>query len=569
MLQTRRATAGVALCAALAGAACAGSSGPPGAGVAGAPAVLTGASDQPPPAGGAVTLAFAGDVHFELHLARLLADPGAGLGPIDRVLAGADVTVVNLESAVTTRGSPARKGLEVPKERYHFRTSPAALDLLAAAGVDAVSMANNHGADYGLRGVRDTLRAESGSPVAVIGIGRNRREAFAPYRTTVRGTEIAVVAADASTREGASTLWGATDHEPGTAAARRPRPRVLLNQVRRLARTADVVVVHLHWGREYDACPTPLQRTMARALTRAGADVIVGSHAHRLLGSGWLPGGSYVNYGLGNFVWYHDRAPRTGVLRLRVVDGRVVQDRWVPALIRPDGTPERLTGAAARRARAQHRASRTCAEVAAAPGQEAARFESSIRRIGPALRQRMRSSHGARCPLDHEDLRHLRVSHVGFDGRVQTGELVVAARQAKAVVDVFRTLFRAGYPIRRMRLVSEYGGRDARSMAANNTSAYNCRRVAGTRRWSDHAYGLAIDINPVQNPYLRDGAPVAPPAGRRFAGAGRSETADPGWGVIHAGDPVTRAFAAVGWQWGGRWAEPDYQHFYAPRGARR
>ena len=510
-----------------------------------------------------VTLAFAGDAHFEFHLTRLFRNPDAGLGPIDDVLSAADVTVVNLETAITTRGEPEPKELEVPDNRYYFRSSPAALDVLAAAGVDAVTMANNHAADYGVQGMRDTLRAKEESPISVIGVGRNRREAFAPYRVTVRGTEIAVVAADASPREGASTLWGATPDEPGVAAAREPRPEVLLAQVRRLARSADVVVVYLHWGREYDACATPEQQIAAQALSEAGADVIVGSHAHRLLGSGWQPDGSYVNYGLGNFVWYHDLAPETGVLELRLEDGKVVSDEWVPALIQPDGRPTPLAGPAAERARAQWRAARACADVAPAPGARPVRFRSSIGPVDADLQERMASSHRERCPLDWGDLRYLRLSHVGFDGRVRTGELVVAASQADTVVRVFRDLFRAGYPIRRMRLVSDYGGNDDRSMAANNTSAYNCRPVAGTTRWSDHAYGRAIDINPVQNPYLRAGAPIEPPAGRAFADVDRSVTAEPPWGVIHDGDVVVRAFNEAGWAWGGFWADPDYQHFTA------
>ena len=206
------------------------------------------------------------------------------------MLSDADVTVVNLETAITTRGQPEPKELEVPDNRYYFRTSPAALDVLAAAGVDAVTMANNHGADYGAQGMRDTLRAKSESPISVIGVGRNRREAFAPYRVTVRGTEIAVVAADASPREGASTLWGATADEPGIAAAREPRPRVLLEQVRRLAALG-------RRGRGLPALGRGVRRLRdARAADHrpgaaaAGADVIVGSHAHRLLGSGWQPG---------------------------------------------------------------------------------------------------------------------------------------------------------------------------------------------------------------------------------------------------------------------------------------
>ena len=113
-----------------------------------------------------------------------------------------------------------------------------------------------------------------------------------------------------------------------------------------------------------------------------------------------------------------------------------------------------------------------------------------------------------------------------------------------------------------MRLVDEYRGDDERSMAANNTSGYNCRRVAGSAAWSDHAYGTAIDINPVQNPYLT-GSSVRPDKGLPFASIDRSEAAQVPAGVIHADDVAVRAFAAIGWSWGGYWTTADYQHFSA------
>ena len=117
-----------------------------------------------------------------------------------------------------------------------------------------------------------------------------------------------------------------------------------------------------------------------------------------------------------------------------------------------------------------------------------------------------------------------------------------------------------------MVLVDAYGGDDDRSMAADNTSGYNCRRVAGTDRWSDHAFGAAIDINPVQNPYVQPSG-VAPPAGRRFATLDRRAGADVPAGVIHADDVVVRAFARIGWEWGGDWTSAkDYQHFSAAGG---
>lgn len=524
-----------------------------------APAPQAGSS---PPAGGpqgVVTLAFAGDVHFEQHLGDLLGPSGGSLGAITRHLASADLAMVNLESAIAGDVPPDPKELEVPEERYHFRTSPAALDLLADAGVDVASMANNHGADYGAAGVADTLRAIRRGPIAVVGIGRDRDAALTPYRTTVRGTDIAVLAADTTMREGSSAVWAAGPDHAGIAAARGEETGALLAAVRRAERSADVVVVYLHWGVESASCPTTDQASLARSLADAGADVVVGTHAHRLQGAGWL-GDTYVSYGLANFVWYHDHQPETGVLRLRIEDGRVVGDDWVPARIMPDGRPVALSDAEAAAATRDWRRLNACTDLRSRSLSE---FSAQISRIGPTLAARMESSHRPGCPMALADLRHLRMSYIGFDGDEHTGEMVVAADQAARVVQVFGRLYDARFPIRRMRLVDAYGGRDARSMAANNTSAYNCRTVAGSDAWSAHAFGRAIDINPVQNPYL-SGAGIAPESGRRYAHIDRSAGAPVAPGVIRAGGVVEQAFARVGWEWGGRWAgTPDYQHFFA------
>jgi poly-gamma-glutamate synthesis protein (capsule biosynthesis protein) len=186
------------------------------------------------------------------------------------------------------------------------------------------------------------------------------------------------------------------------------------------------------------------------------------------------------------------------------------------------------------------------------------RFRGSVAAIDPATRARMRWSWRPGCPVGLADLRLLRVDHWGFDRRVHRGELVVHRDQARRVLGVLERLFRVGYPIRRMRLVDDYRADDDRSMAANNTSAFNCRPVAGTSRWSEHAYGRAIDVNPVHNPYVA-GRHVSPPAGRPYADRARRAP-----GTIHAGDAVVRAFAAAGWAWGGAWrGARDYQHFSA------
>jgi hypothetical protein len=186
-------------------------------------------------------------------------------------------------------------------------------------------------------------------------------------------------------------------------------------------------------------------------------------------------------------------------------------------------------------------------------------FHSTTSVIDAATRARMSSSWHPGCPVPIRDLRYLTMSYWGFDDAVHTGEMVVNRSMAGAVVKVFGKLFGARFPMRRMRLVDVYGGDDDRSMAANNTSAFNCRAVTGGTSWSQHAYGWAIDINPVQNPYVSRGGTVLPPAGGPYAN--RSLTAK---GMIHAGDAVVKAFASVGWGWGGSWSGTrDYQHFSA------
>ena len=131
----------------------------------------------------------------------------------------------------------------------------------------------------------------------------------------------------------------------------------------------------------------------------------------------------------------------------------------------------------------------------------AERFQGSASPIEPRLRQRMTGVSWHRgCPVGFDRLRLLRVSHWGFDGRVHHGRLVVNRDSARPILGVMRTLFRLRFPIRRMRLVDAYGADDHRSMDADNTSAFNCRVVAGTDRWSEHAYGHAIDLNPRREP---------------------------------------------------------------------
>ncbi|QIX28391.1 hypothetical protein ncot_18685 [Nocardioides sp. JQ2195] len=513
---------------------------------------------------GLVTLAFAGDVHFPGDLARLLDDPGSTLGAMSEQLTLADVAMVNLESAIVT-GNPAPdpKELERADRRYWFSTSPAALDLLDRSGVDVVTVANNHGADRGAAGLRQTLRAARRAPVAVVGVGKDLDRALTPHRVTVRGTGFSFFGADASTREGANPVWAAGTG-PGVADARADRPAALLEAVRRAGGRGDVVVVYLHWGTEYASCPDPRQLALAESLSRAGADIIVGTHTHTLQGAGML-GSTYVAFGLGNFHWYNAGQPLTGVLQVQVRDGKVVGDDWTAARV-PDqgGQPAPLAGAREASAVASWRALRSCTGLAAPPGsdEDLTPYTATIDRVDGALLGRMRADQAPGCPVALSELRRVRVSYVDFDGISRHGNLIIHQALARDVVGVFRELYAARFPIERMRPVPAFGGSDAASMAANNTSGYNCRRVDGQAAWSDHAYGAAIDINPKQNPYLRPGS-VQPAAGREFAALDRSQGARVPPGVVTRNDVVHRAFSRVGWEWGGDFSEPDFQHFRA------
>jgi hypothetical protein len=186
-------------------------------------------------------------------------------------------------------------------------------------------------------------------------------------------------------------------------------------------------------------------------------------------------------------------------------------------------------------------------------------FVASISRLDRETRELMTgSSWHEGCPVGLRHLRLVRLMYVGFDGEAHHGRLVVHRRWADEIVEVFRRLYRREFPIRRVRLVDQYGADDQESMRHDNTSAFNCRYVAGTTVWSQHAYGRAIDINPVENPYV-DGSYVSPPNGEPYA-----DRSDVRPGMIFERDVVWRAFHRIGWEWGGTWSSAqDYQHFSA------
>ncbi|HEX5190124.1 MAG TPA: M15 family metallopeptidase [Streptosporangiaceae bacterium] len=184
------------------------------------------------------------------------------------------------------------------------------------------------------------------------------------------------------------------------------------------------------------------------------------------------------------------------------------------------------------------------------------RFAATV--SGPLSPRDVPSSWHPGCPVPPADLRAIRLSYRGFDGAAHTGEIIVNASVVKQVIKVFSLLYRARFPIRQMEPVDVFHGSDPRSMAADNTTGFNCRRAVapGSPQWSMHAYGLAIDVNTVQNPYL-EGSRVRPSAGAAYLN--RSDIRQ---GMAYPGGVLVLAFRSVGWGWGGQWTgSPDYQHF--------
>jgi hypothetical protein len=186
-----------------------------------------------------------------------------------------------------------------------------------------------------------------------------------------------------------------------------------------------------------------------------------------------------------------------------------------------------------------------------------------VARVASVTRKQLPYSYRPGCPVGPAQLRSVRLRFWGFDKRAHMGTLVVNASAVPAVLVVFRALYAARFPIRRMEPVDAFHGSDDRSMAADNTSAFNCRYAVapGPKHWSVHAYGEAVDVNTVENPYIEGGL-VRPSAGKRFLDRTNSR---PGMAVPNG--ILVRTFLSVGWQWGGRWrASPDYQHFSATGG---
>jgi poly-gamma-glutamate synthesis protein (capsule biosynthesis protein) len=330
--------------------------------------------------GKAVTLGFGGDVHFAGAVGERLANnPTTALGStIPQLFANTQLSMVNLETAVTNGTCP-----EPQTKPYIFDAPASAITALKSASIGLATQANDHGEDCGPQGLSQNLNIAAQAKYPVIGIGNNAAQAFTPYRVTLNGQRIAVISATQVIASNLVSGWTATNTQPGVASA--IDPTELVREVQQVRRTADTVIVYVHWGTETQACPNPQQGPLAQQLVRAGADIVIGTNAHVLLGAGYM-GSAYVDYGLGNFAFYDDTAPETnsGSLIVTAVGRHVTGVAFRPATIL-NGLPQPLTGAPAQTALQSWNSARSCTNLAATPSTSVATMRAeSVPFVAPA-----------------------------------------------------------------------------------------------------------------------------------------------------------------------------------------
>jgi len=193
-----------------------------------------------------------------------------------------------------------------------------------------------------------------------------------------------------------------------------------------------------------------------------------------------------------------------------------------------------------------------------------ASFDARIYEIAPRLKAKMIEGNTWKegCPVAINDLRYLRLTYHDFEGKDQVGELIVHREIAPEMVEIMQELYAMGYPIRQMRLISDFKGNDWQSIEADNTSAFNCRKATGSKKWSKHAYGKAIDINPLENPYISRKGKISHQASLQYRKRQHRTNTPEDWAVLLADDPATKLFKSYGYRWGGDWRyTKDYQHF--------
>ena len=194
-----------------------------------------------------------------------------------------------------------------------------------------------------------------------------------------------------------------------------------------------------------------------------------------------------------------------------------------------------------------------------------AEYRANISQITPDIKKRMLKGNSWRkgCPVSLGNLRYLKLTHIDFNGKDKRGEIIVHKDVAHEVKEIFSKLYEMEYPIRKMRLVCDYKGSDWQSIEADNTSAFNCRNATGSKKWSKHSYGKAIDINPIENPYIARSGRISHKASLKYRKRVHKNPTYADKAVLLKNDKATKIFKKYGWKWGGDWSGvKDYQHFW-------
>lgn len=287
-----------------------------------------------------IQLAAVGDIMLDRALgSRLIDDPTFPFAQITPLLQQADITVGNIESAIGDTGTPAAKS-------YTFRAPPEAANVLALAGFDIVSLANNHALDYGPEALRQGMELLERNRITPVGAGANAGAAHAPAITQINGLTLAFLGylhVPVESRGFDTETWTATVNTPGLAWA---QPEQIMADVTAVQSQADVVIVLLHSGYEYVEAPSPPQIAAAHAAIDAGADLVIGHHAHILQGVEFYKDGVIV-YGLGNFAFEIDGEPETAVLHAWLTTEGVREITFTPAIVQFGGQPRLATPAEA------------------------------------------------------------------------------------------------------------------------------------------------------------------------------------------------------------------------------
>ena len=188
----------------------------------------------------------------------------------------------------------------------------------------------------------------------------------------------------------------------------------------------------------------------------------------------------------------------------------------------------------------------------------------NISTIDSDIKQRMiqGNSYKKGCPVPLKKLRYLRLKYLDFKGETAIGEMIVHKDVSREVVEIFDALYAIGYPIHKMKLVSDYKGSDWQSIEADNTSAFNCRKATGSKNWSKHSYGKAIDLNSIENPYIARNGRISHKASQKYRKRVHKNNSSADKAVLLKYDQATKIFNKYGWKWGGDWpVVKDYQHF--------